>query len=248
MADDIRFRIEGGYSATTIPMDRLAEYMAAWSRLVGEPEHVHFKAVENGSAVLRAVVDAPAAPKVIRRVMEVRSGNGPADALKAYRQLDEMLRADNATGTLSADEDRVIIAFPGRTRPAPVAFGPFRQDGTLDGEVIRVGGKDATVPVHLREHEVIHTHLHAAPALAREIAQHLLGPTIRVHGSAAWYRTGDGNWELRDFRITDFEVLNDQPLADVIAGLRAVRGSKWAEVEDPVAAILSLRNGDGGGS
>lgn len=47
------------------------------------------------------------------------------------------------------------------------------------------------------------------------------------------------------FRINDFETLDDAPLVDVVARLRAVRGSKWGEVPDPVAALLAERNGDG---
>jgi hypothetical protein len=226
-------------------MERLAEYMAALAMLLGLAANVHFRAVEDGSAVLIAEVDEPARPKVQDRVRAVRDGTAPKDALKAFHQLDEMLRKDNATGALASDTGAIVVPFPGRTRPEPLVFGPFRQDGTLDGQVIRVGGKDDTVPVHLRDGAVIHTGLHADPELARRIAQHFRGATLRMHGTGTWFRAGDGTWELKSFKIVDFEVLDETPLMEVVATLRKVKGNRWNEVPDPVRALLEERRGEG---
>src|ERR1019366_8349542 len=108
--------------------------------------------------------------------------------------LDDMLRKDDATGALTGETEAVIIAFPGRERPEPLVFGPFKQDGTLDGQVIRVGGRDETVPIHLRDGAVIHTGLHATPELAQAIPKQFLGPVLRLHGTGTWFRSGDGTW------------------------------------------------------
>jgi hypothetical protein len=116
----------------------------------------------------------------------------------------------------------------------------------LEGQVIRVGGKDETVPVHLRDGAIIHSGLNTTPELARRIAQHLLGPTLRVFGTGTWFRGGDGCWQLRSFRITDFAVLDEAPLSDVVKALRRVEGSGWGEVPDPVRALLEERHGHGG--
>lgn len=107
--------------------------MTALAKLLGEEESVHFQKLIEGSAVLVANVDPPARPKVRERIRGVRDGSGPKDALKAFAELDEMLRRDNATGELLDDADAIVIPFPGRLRPEPLVFGPFRQDGTLDG-------------------------------------------------------------------------------------------------------------------
>ena len=135
------------------------------------------------------------------------------------------------------------MPFPGKSRPLPVVYGPFRQDGTIDGQVIRVGGKDATIPVHLRDGAIVHTGLNASEEIARRIAQHLLGPTVRVHGTGTWLRQGDGTWILESFKIADFEILDEAPLGDIVARLRTVRNSGWEEVPDPVRELLEDRHG-----
>lgn len=243
---EYRFSIADSFTPDTLPMERLAEYVAALAKLLGEQQNVHFRSIEAGSAVLVATIDAPAQLKVRDRVVAVRDGSGPSDARKAFANLDEMLWKDNATGTLSEGAGGVVITFPGRNRPEPLVYGPFRQDGTIDGQLIRVGGKDETVPVHLRDGAIIHTGLVCTPEIARRIAPHLYGPTLRVHGTGTWLRTGAGEWELRNFRINDFEVLDDAPLLTVVGNLRKAKGSEWSTVPDPVRALLAERHGDEG--
>jgi hypothetical protein len=65
----------------------------------------------------------------------------PDDVRKAYRVLDAMLAKDNAVGRLDNGEGAEIIAFPGRLRAPPQVFGPFNQEGPLDGRLVRVGGR-----------------------------------------------------------------------------------------------------------
>jgi len=245
MDSEYRFRIAESFSPRTLPMERLGEYMMAFAKLLGEGESVHFQRIVEGSAVLVADIDPPARPKVRERVRGVRDGRGPKDALKAFAELDEMLRRDNATGALLDDADVTVIPFPGRLRPEPLVFGPFRQDGTLDGQVIRVGGKDDTVPVHLQDGTVIYTGLNATRDMARRLGRLIYGPTIRVHGTGVWFRAGDGSWELRSFKITDFEELDETPLQDVVDSLRQVKGNGWQDVPDPVQALLEERRGNG---
>lgn len=240
------FRIADSFTPETLPMERLAEYVAAFAKLLGETENVHFRSIEPGSAVLLARIDVPAQPKVEDRLVALRDGRGPSDAQKAFADLDKMLRDDNATGTVSSETGDVVIPFPGRNRPQPLVYGPFRQDGTIDGQLIRVGGKDETVPVHLRDGAIIHTGLICTPEIARTIAPHLYGPTLRVHGSGTWFRTAAGEWELRSFRISDFEILDDASLLTVVSNLRNVKGSDWSELPDPVRALLAERHGDEG--
>jgi hypothetical protein len=246
VAVDYRFVIESSFTPDTLPMERLAEYVGDLAKLLGERDSVHFRGVEPGSAVLVAAIDPPARPKVRHRLIAVRDGGGPSDARKAYGDLDEMLRKDNATGTLSEEAGDVVIPFPGRNRPEPLVYGPFREEGMIDGQLIRVGGKDETVPVHLRDGAIIHTGLVCTPEIARRIAPHLYGPLLRVRGTGTWFRTGAGVWELRGFKISDFEVLDDAPLTEVVGRLRKVKGSDWRAVPDPVRTLLTERHGDEG--
>jgi hypothetical protein len=66
--------------------------------------------------------------------------------------------------------------------------------------------------------------------------------TLRFHGIGSWIRHGSGAWELKSFRIHDFEPLEDAPLEDVIKRLRAVPGSDLAQVPDAVQRLLADRH------
>jgi hypothetical protein len=220
--------------------------MTALAQLLGEGANVHFASVEQGSVKLKAKVDEPARPKVRDRVSAVRDDIGPADARKAYHALDTMLRKDNASGTLAGDDGAVVIPFPGRNRPEPLVFGPFKQDGTLDGQVFRIGGRDQTIHVHIRDGAVEFTELVTTEEVALRLRHHLFGAILRFHGEGTWFRHGDGTWELKGFKVTDFEELDESPLGDVIAQLRKVKGSSWGDVPDPVRELLEDRHGNGG--
>ena len=108
------------FSVDSLPMGRLAEYMAELARLLGEQEHVHFSHLENGSAVLVSNIDELALPKVAERVQKVREGRAPKEAMQAFRTLDGLLAKDNAVAVLIPPDCTNVIEFPGRTRPKPV--------------------------------------------------------------------------------------------------------------------------------
>jgi len=245
MGTEYRLRIDGDFTPATFPMERLGEYLSALAKLLGETPNVHFSDLITGSSIIAVRVDDAAAKTVVERVRAVHAGNGPADALKAYGQLDALLWQDGATATLVSEEMGIVIPFRGKDRPEPVVFGPFKQDSTVDGQVIRVGGTGDTIPVHLRDGDTIHSHLYGSTEVARKIAQHLFGPTVRVHGTGTWFRTAEGVWELRTFRITEFEVLGDEPLVDVVRSIRAESGSIWNELPDPVRHLMEQRRDEG---
>jgi hypothetical protein len=232
------------FSVDSLPMGRLAEYMAEFARLLGEVEHVHFSHLEKGSAVLVSNVDGPALPKVAERLQKVREGRAPKDAMQAFTALDNLLAKDNAVADLIPPDRSNVIEFPGRTRPKPMRYGPFREHGTLDGVLIRIGGRDDTIPVWLKDGDIEY-HCQVREDLARRIAPHYLNGTLRVHGSGKWVREENGGWVLQQFDIDDFELLDDSPLAKVVGKLRAVEGSTWHDSGDAVHDILGLRRDKG---
>lgn len=234
------FTIMGGYTPDTIPMERLGEYVAAVARIMGEESYVHLGPIEKGSVALRVLVDEPAQVRVQDRVQSIKTGMAPVDIRRQVEAVDEMLRRDNAYGTLAGQEG-TVIPFPGRNRPEPVVFGPFRQYGTIDGQVYRIGGKDASKHVNIRSARGDLSVLWANESVARGLLPHCWGGMLRFSGEGTWIRHGDGRWELKTFRIDDFQPLSDEPLSDVIARLRAVRGHELGD--DPVAAVLDERRG-----
>jgi len=239
------FTISESYTPRTIPMDRLAAYIAGVARLLGETASVHLEVIEEGSVAIRARVDDYARPKVRERVRAVRSGSGPADARKAYHELDDMLRRDNAVGALAGQEEGLVIPFPGKRRPEPVTFGPFRQDGTIDGQVYRIEGKDETKHIGVRDGSREYSSLVATEELALRLRHHLFGDVLRFRGTGSWVRHGDGRWELKSFRIIEFEELDGAPLDRVVSRLRSVPGSDLQAVPDVIQRLLSDRH-DGG--
>ena len=63
--------------------------------------------------------------------------------------------------------------------------------------------------------------------------------------SHRWMREAAGTWALVRFRIRRFEVLDKDSLCDAVTALRAVPGSGWKEMADPLAELTDLRRDDG---
>ncbi len=238
---EYRFRIDA-FTPDTIPMARLAEYMAEVATMLGTQERVHFLRVEGGSTVLVQEVEYEAVPKVRERLEGIRTRSAPEEALRAFSDIDRRLAEDNATGVLETETVKVV-EFPGRDRGKIEAFGPVTQPGSLDGVLIRVGGRDATVPVYLLEGDVIHK-CSSNRDIARKVAPHLFGGTLRVHGVGRWIRDDFGNWVMERFNITDFTLLDDSSLSDVVGRLRSIP-TELQSVDDPVGELRRLRRGTG---
>jgi len=237
-----RFKIDA-YKPTTMPMSRLAEYVADLARLLGEKPNVHLVGIEGGSTVLVHRIDYEAVPKVRERINRVRSGEGDPDAMMAERHLNARLREDN-TGAFLEDEGTNILAFPGRDLESAATVGAFNQDGTLDGIVIAVGGKRDPVPVHLDAGQIIYTKCIARRTVAKRLGVHLFTDEVRLKGTGRWLVDETGTWTLERFTISDFEVLDSTPLTSVVAALRAIPGAEWDKIADPWADLDSIRRGN----
>lgn len=247
MTEEKRFKFYiDAYSPRDIPMVKLAEYMADFAELLGKEHAVHFITLEEGSTTIVSSVEREDVPKVTNRLLDIRHGNAPKEVLKFVAEIDNRLANDNAIGRILAegiDGTAELIAFAGRNRPKPMVYGPFTQEGHLDGVLISVGGKDETVPVRLQNGETIYTNCDTTRAIARDLAHHLFEP-VRIHGTGRWRREADSQWCLTRFRIHRFEVLDKGSLRDAVASLRAVPGSGWEEIDDPLAELRDIQGKD----
>jgi hypothetical protein len=249
MNDDKRliFYIDA-YSPETIPMAKLADYMADFAALLGEDNAVHFIGLKPGSTQLVARVEFEDAPKVTTRLQDIRRGNPPKDALKIFEQIDKRLANDNAIGRIFVEGDDAaapvdLLTFPGRDRPKAQSYGPFTQEGNLDGILIAVGGKDDTVPLRLQNGETTYSNCDTTRTIARDLGKHLFEP-VRVHGTGRWMRETDNTWTLLRFRVHRFEVLEKNSLRETVTALRAVKGSAWKDMANPLAELADLRRDD----
>ena len=234
------------YSPESIPMAKLAEYMADFAALLGRENAVHFDGLEPGSTKLAALVEYEDLPKVTTRLEDLRRGNPSKDAAKAFDQLDARLANDNSIGRILLEGDEgatptELLILPGRDRPKVPSYGPFTQEGTLDGLLISVGGKDETISLRLQNGETTYSKCETTRTLARELGRHLFEP-IRIHGTGRWMRETDGTWSLMHFRVHRFDVLAKDSLREAVTALRAVRGTGWHEIADPLAELDDLRN------
>ena len=242
----LKFYIDA-YSPESIPMAKLADYMADFAALLGKEHRVHFDHLEPGSTGIVIRVEAEDVPKVTNRLHDLRRGNASKDLLKIAAEIDDRLANDNAVGRILEDGDSgaapiELLAFPGRTRPPKSqSYGPFTQEGHLDGVLIAVGGKDETISVRLQNGDTTYTGCDTTRVIARELGKHLFEP-VRIYGSGRWTREADGHWNLIRFRIQRFDVLKKGSLRDAVMALRAVSGSGWKDIEDPLAELDNLRS------
>lgn len=231
------------YTPETIPMARLAQYMQNLATMLGHDAAVHFDRLKPGSTQLVTKIDHEDVPKVETHLALVKRGEGSPEATKAQAEIDRLLAEDNATGFVyeDEDEDAKIIAFPGVTRLKPQTFGPFSQEGSLDGILISVSGADQTVHLQLQNGEIKYTGIDTNRDTARRLAKHMYEP-VRVFGTGRWLRDPDGNWVLKKFKVESYNVLEDDDLKDAIDQMREIEGSEWKDMDDPISALKALRD------
>lgn len=237
-----RLRIKN-FTPENIPMSRLAEYMLRFATLLGERSSVHFEKIETGSAQVVARVEKPATHIVKERLEKATKGIGPAEVMRAVREIDDLLQADNSSGELTGPNKTNIIQFPGITRPIPPTYGPFKEQSFLDGQIIRIGGKGDTIPVHLLQGDRTHI-CSTSVELSKELSQYYREGIVRVFGIGKWFRTKDGTWQLQDFWIDDYEILDTKPLNETRKELQTAGPTGWADVVDPLTDLKNLRSED----
>lgn len=247
---EYRFHIDA-FTPDTLPMERLSAYLKDLAALLGNVEYVHFMRVEEGqSANLAYKVDESAVPIIESRIAAIKqhSADAPPEGLKAFGDLNAKLSEDHSTAFIRSESDDVsnVIIFPGGGRvpePSPT-YGPIIENGVIDGQIVRVGGFDKTVPVHMRSGRTIYI-CNADEDMARKLGPYILQKPIRVFGQAKWYRNESEQWVRRIFTITSFTAdVEDVTLGDSIAILRSVP-SALQETSDPLAILDFIRHGPG---
>jgi hypothetical protein len=223
-------------------MARLAEYIADLAVVFGNRERVHFSRIEPGSTVPVIRVEWEAEPKVRDRLRAVKLKEAPEEVLQAARRIDRRLAEDNAAGDLQDPAGDKVLHFPGRELLKKLVYGPIVQQGTFQGVPIRVGGEGDPVPVHLEDGKEKHIVL-AKRIVAKEIAQYLFSAVIRVEGNGRWIRHADGEWELLEFRVSNYKLMEDGDIRKNISELQQIP-AEWKKLEDPLAVLNEIRQGN----
>jgi hypothetical protein len=236
----IKFKIDG-FTPLTLPMARLAEYIKDLATLLGAENDVHFERVAKGSAALVSLVHEPEYLTVRGRIIAAEAGNASPEANRAYRDIRALLRQDMVPAKFVDDTGRKIVAFPKLEVVSP-QFGSVAQEGTLEGVLIKIGGRDETVPAHLQDAKKFYK-CNTTRQIARQLAPHLFSDPIRVFGKGKWNRNEFAEWNLEFFQITHFERLDDEPLPQLVDHLRDVQGSDWDKIHDPLGELNRIRKG-----
>lgn len=245
--EEFRLNIEA-YTPETMPMDRLAEYLAELAKVLGESTSVHFVRLETGSTSVVHAIQREAIPKIRNRTSSVARGIGPRDAVRAYKKINRLLREDNgravwarnvtapAPAQVAVESD--IIIFPGMDDAAE-KFTAISQRGSLDGEVIRVGGSQKLIPITLMAESQEIAGCWATRPIAKELARRLFEP-VRLFGTGRWNRNDDGDWSLDIFKVESFQPLRDISLAAALTELRSIQ-TDWDD--GSLTELDFIRNG-----
>ncbi len=231
-----------GFTPQTLPLNVFAEYVSGLAALLGNPKDCHFVRVGKGSAKLVHDVDRDAIPEVRQRIHNVQLHEAPQEVLEAFFRVNQLLVRDRTTASISLGPSK-LIEFPGSKMGLKSPIGPISQPDYLDGQLIRIGGKDETVPVQIRDEDGQIYSCTANVALARELSPYLYRQTIRLNGTGSWFRYGDGKWVLHFFRIDGFDKLDDSPMADAVAAIRnGITAPEWPE--NIHKSLAELRDGE----
>ena len=229
------------FSPNSLPMARLAEYLTELSKLYGERDFVHFKQVAKGSAILRSEVDTPARIKVNKRIYLAFSNDAPPELVATVKNINRLLLADKAVGTLRERDGEVIHKFPGRNTPITEEV-TIHDHSDIEGVIVRLGGKDESAPIWIRnlDGEIL-KNIECTLSMARDLAPLLYGDPVRLSGRAQWTRNSDGFWELKHMKVASFERLDDSPLSEVVKELCGIENNDWTKEEDPQEKLSQIR-------
>lgn len=242
---EFRFKIDA-FTPATLPMEALAAYLGDLAKVLGAPNAVHFVRLEEGSVIPVVNVDGEAVPAVRAQVRAVKEGKAAPEAMRAFQSINARLMSHGSVGAL-IDADAAtdagganILEFRGREL-AEETYGAVRRQGTLDGEVVRVGGVNRSrVPILLQTEDRVISDVHARKVLAQELGERLYKP-VRLYGMGRWNRSLAGRWELEDFSVDRFESLKDDGLSAALTALRAVSGGDWGK--DALGDVQKQRHG-----
>lgn len=233
----ITFFIDG-FTPLTLPIGRLADYMRNFAALVGPNSEVRFERVGEGSAALISKAPEEFIPEVRARIVSAKEGTGQPEAVRGFIGIRTMLSQDKTTGRIKESRHK-ILEFP---KPIAPQYGPISEDGALEGVLIKIGGRDETVPVHLQDGAKYYK-CQSTRAKAKELAPFLFADPLRVIGKGKWTRTEDGVWELAEFKISDYEKLNNDEIQQVLERMRQIPGSGWDKIDDPLGELDRIRKG-----
>jgi hypothetical protein len=243
-ADDWTYNLHViGTRPRHMPLEDVGELAKRLSDLLGCGEHLRFARLKTGSASILARVLPPAVEAVQINVLHAKQGNN-GSASKLAR-IDEYLAARGWHGELRNRQGRVLLVFPGAEHAKPAQeVRTVHQADSIIGKVIKIGGRDETVPMQLQATDGRYLDV---TVKGRELAMQLgslLFQEVRVSGLATWQRDAEGEWSCATMIVTDFDKPSTKPLLELFDELSQLAGNEWNTMENPDVEWMKIRRGD----
>ncbi len=234
-----------GVNIENLSLEDVGQYLADFADLLGKDATPKYHSIRRGSLTMRAKVPAEREIDVKTRGFLLRTGDAPEDAIRARERISRRLGINRAKrATLLDSTNSKVIEIPVEK---PLAIAPpvpnFVRAGSLQGKIIRIGGKQDPVSVEVQDVDGFVYLCRASRDVARKLARDMFDPVVRIHGSGRWYRTDEGVWRVDDFQISHHEVLDDTSFAQVISELRAIPAG-WKGLSDPYNELQKIKNGE----
>lgn len=226
-----------GFTPDTIPMARLAEYMQQLAKMLGQEAFVHFQRVENNCTALVSKIDRRDIGKVGARVRAIRSQSAPADAMKAFGTINNMVGEDGTTAVLR-ERSATIIRFPG-TRPSQIQAFEVPDEGTVIGYLYMLSDARNEFHARIRLESGGTLMCTVTDEIAKKLREHLF-EAVKVSGPGLWTRSPSGDWAPNKLDIKDVVGADSKNLRSIIDELRRL-DIEWPE--DAIESWGSLTDG-----
>ncbi|MEO9167946.1 MAG: hypothetical protein ABI230_06060 [Aestuariivirga sp.] len=235
---ELNFKIDA-YSPETFPMKKLGEYMAKLGALLGEESYIHFTRLISGSTGLGHKVQFEAYPKIKATLKSINDGTASPPIAAAYRDLNKMLKDDNASAKyVQSSTSAVILKFPGALEKEEETIS-VRQSGSIMGKLLRVGGADHTAHIQLEIGDKRLSKLESTREIASKLG-HYLYQTVRLHGEGRWRRDEYGDWNVEQFTVHSFDNIKDVKLSDALDDINKT-AVDWGD--SSLDDLLEMRGG-----
>jgi hypothetical protein len=234
-----------GVNVDNLSLEDIGQYVSDFAELLGKDVEPKYHSITRGSLRIRARVPFDREIDVKTRGFLLRTGDAPEEAVRARQRISRRLGLNRAKrATLLDSSQGKVIEIPVE-KPASIAIPvpAFIRAGSLQGRIIRIGGKQDMVSVELQDVDGLVYLCRATRERARKLARDMFDPIVRVFGSGRWHRTEEGIWRVDDFQISHHEVLDETNFAQTIADLRAIPAD-WKNLDDPQAELEKIRNGE----
>jgi hypothetical protein len=226
-----------GYTPDTMPLDRLIEYLEQLTVVLGEASELHLVGIEKSSTRPVLVMRHDVATRARARASEVRQGGGSARRRNAYDRIRHMVSEDGgAPASLAAPEGQ-ILEFAMIDIGADQIVHAVRQPTTVQGELIRIGGRQENAQLLIQELSGNVIAGCTAPRAVATAMAHLLYRPVSVSGDARWHRSNIGKWEIESLHVQSFAELDADDHEAVVAKLQALNVAWPDDAMEQLAAM-----------